>query len=438
MLILPQLIKVKVDKRTKSYYIDKHYEVPLNGHFYCSADDLHPNCLSTVKVECDYCGNLIEKTFRNYLRQNIQGRIKKDACDKCKSIKTKESLLLSNSDQHSIVASQTKEYRKNQSIILRYKNKYGIELDKEKLLYSYSPTQWWKWTYYGSPNGKKLISIPQEIFTEENVDSIFRYVLENEIKYTERNDFLRLSTKILKKYRINFFKFYCQLSPIFILKKLYPDFQFHEFELENTPLNYWNDKNNADDALRYYVDNEVIPNISDIKNELPSYFTFSNIRNSSFKSLAYVISKHYSSFFEWVNALYPQFSLTEKDFNDVLAFDGTKLNSNEEKIVYELLKKDLRFNCQSVGLNKKYKFRDEQNNANYIPDFLINDNVIVEYFGLFREKFGNSRILKDYYYKTLRKIDFYSNLNNYIFISIFPNELSDIPKLKSKIINLLN
>ena len=79
------------------------------------------------------------------------------------------------------------------------------------------------------------------------------------------------------------------------------------------------------------------------------------------------------------------------------------------------------------GTAKNNKYINDKKGENYIPDFIIdlgNKKVIIEYFGLFRKKF-TTHIYKEYCEKAERKIEFFTSLDNVIFIAIYPEDIKD-------------
>ncbi|WP_434417374.1 DUF7487 domain-containing protein [Tissierella praeacuta] len=60
----------------------------MNHSCEVKAEDLTKSSQMKVKVQCDYCGDIIEKTFAKYIKQ--RNVIAKDSCYKCFPIKQKE------------------------------------------------------------------------------------------------------------------------------------------------------------------------------------------------------------------------------------------------------------------------------------------------------------------------------------------------------------
>jgi hypothetical protein len=372
----------------------------------------------------------VSKLLPNRTRKAVQGRIIK--------------LKLSYSDPNKKGISKNKDYSAKSSIKSRYKTKFGIELDFSLGIYTYDCIQWWNWLYYGTPNGKKLKSLPIEIYNDNNnLFKIIKYVFIEVLNYKTKDDFLNLKIDILKKYKIDFKHQIKSITLCDLLNHLFPNYNFKPFELNNVPLGYWKNINNCDEYMKYVIEELIgLDNFTNFKNEIPSIFNYRTVRKLGYGILAYCINtyKHYDSFYQWLNKLYPEWNLTPEDFSENHGFDGIRLNSSEEVSVYNLMKKDLSLDVKAIGLGKTFKFYDSNTKNNYVPDFLINyknRKIIVEYFGLYREKYGKSEILKNYYFKTHDKIKYFSNIDDYDFIYILHDEIKDLELLKNKLINSL-
>lgn len=330
------------------------------------------------------------------------------------------------------VIGRTKKYRKEHSNIYRYQRDYGIVLDNNLLFNSYNEIDWWKFTYYNTPNGSKLKMLPLEICNDiEKLSNIIRYVITYEMKFDTRDKLIKLKTDDLKQYKI-YYKHSCYNTVYSIIKDIFYVYDIKPFELQNSPINYWKDINNCDDFMKYFIENELQFNDNNIHlnlNNLSSIFTSQNLRDMNYNGLVYCIFtyNHYKSFYEWVNKLYPSWKLKEDNFNQFISKDGYYFDSNEEKIVYEFIKYNLNIDIKVVNKNKNFKFYNETYNENYIPDYIIklhDKDIIIEYFGLYCNNSKNE-FIKKYKEKTIRKIDFFSKLNNYKFISIYPQDLKD-------------
>lgn len=91
LIIENQIVEVKWHPKNKAYYENLGYQYTKIGDvFYVKVEDLSPRSKSIVKVECDFCHNIIDVKYQNY--QN-RGKLSDGyACTNCKSIKAKISI----------------------------------------------------------------------------------------------------------------------------------------------------------------------------------------------------------------------------------------------------------------------------------------------------------------------------------------------------------
>jgi hypothetical protein len=254
------------------------------------------------------------------------------------------------------------------------------------------------------------------------------------MKLDTREKLLTLDLYKLQDYKINY-KHTFRSSTYGILSLLYSEYNIKPYELSRVPHNYWKNKDNANEYMEYFLNNIVnVKLLKNIKLELSSYFNKKYMEDvGCYLLYCLYYYKHYNSFFEWLNYLHSEWNLDEKYFNNYIGFDNTKLNSGEEVILYNFLKKDVGLNIKATGTKRKskYKYYNEIYNEYYIPDFLLklNDKThIIEYFGMWQES-PISKIFINYYYKTIRKIDYFTryceNNPEYSFIALFPNDLKN-------------
>ena len=64
----------------------------------------------------------------------------------------------------------------------KYKDKYGIILDKNIGIRSLSIIEWYEYFVNGTPNGSKLYQIPQCFINKEELPKLFKYVIEEKIR----------------------------------------------------------------------------------------------------------------------------------------------------------------------------------------------------------------------------------------------------------------
>lgn len=93
MLISNQIVKVPWAEKTQKHYINLGYSyTKLKDLFDCKVEDLTKSSIVKVKVKCDYCGQIFEKTYLNYNQQHDD--VLGDACKCCRPLKQKYSNLL--------------------------------------------------------------------------------------------------------------------------------------------------------------------------------------------------------------------------------------------------------------------------------------------------------------------------------------------------------
>lgn len=122
-----------------------------------------------------------------------------------------------------------------------------------------------------------------------------------------------------------------------------------------------------------------------------------------------------------------QIILKYLDFNNIdyseysdRIYDNQLFDSKEELIVYKKLKEHFPSIIKGTKKNKVYNALE---NEGYIPDFIVDKIVFIEYFGMFKPESKNE-IFKDYVSKTYRKNKFYNSIcENYL--DIYPGDLSE-------------
>lgn len=121
MIVPNQEIEIIWKPANKKWLVSKGYIfTKYNDIVLIKAEDLPLGSHKNIKVQCDYCGEIVEKGFKEYLR----GRkvIKKDCCSKCQKLKTaeicKEKYGVSNVFQRPEIKEKIKETNIN---------KYGHE-----------------------------------------------------------------------------------------------------------------------------------------------------------------------------------------------------------------------------------------------------------------------------------------------------------------------
>lgn len=211
-----------------------------------------------------------------------------------------------------------------------------------------------------------------------------------------------------------------------IFKIVYPNFPLYQWELVTN--NYWNSEQNRIKSIKELIEYE------NLKFEnIPLFFTHDTISNKGYGKFNGVCDKYYQSdYFHWINEVFPN-SFTQQDFHKTMhVHDGIKMHSKKEIILHDIFKTIFNKVLYVGKSNKEYHFYNEIENEKYIPDWILNDNIIVEYFGWYNPEQKHNLII-NYTNKANRKIDFYNSLDNFGTLFIFPNDLKDENKLMQKI-----
>jgi hypothetical protein len=312
------------------------------------------------------------------------------------------------------------------SNIRKYKSKHNIILDFNKMFDTYTPLEWYKYFIQG-----QIPKIPYEITrNEENRKEIIKHVICNVLNKKSRNQIITITDNDFKKYRIYYLKKNRNICDL--LNEIFPKYNFKEWEFAIVPSGFWKNKNNADDYLRWFVNNKLTMNEINIKVDIPKVFSVDALRKIGEHKLNAIIHsfKHYDNYFEWISKVFPDWDLKESDFNSYFSFDGIEFRSREECILYEFIKRNLGLSIISTGNKRKgNKYFNEIQNESYYPDFLIKNKekpIIIEYFGMLRlgEK-SKSEIFIKYKEKTERKIEYFSNLEDAYFIDLYPDDLKE-------------
>lgn len=209
------------------------------------------------------------------------------------------------------------------------------------------------------------------------------------------------------------------------IMKVY-DNKYAAYKFKTVGQNYWKHKENANRALKYYIEEDQQIPIE----KIPLYLTLNNLQKNA-RTLYNIIydKRFHKTLFEWVNDIYPN-RFEERDFS--VGSTRNYFDSKEEEMIYEYLKDEYK--------NVIYNKRNCDNTVEFrgmIPDFIVfTDNAcyFVEYFGLYvPENVGTSKRISDYVKKTDKKIEKYKTIKHRV-IHLFPKDLDDnMSGLKDKL-----
>lgn len=246
------------------------------------------------------------------------------------------------------------------------------------------------------------------------------YLMKYNIKYN-RNDWLSVCfgkltddiklKSLIKKHFGSYYNFICMCFPNY-------NFKQWEFEVLDVPNYYWDNKNNRNQCYKFGIENLIKDGFINDESEILSINNM--VRREYFNPT--LVSKYgINDIIKYLKSK----NITPKEYSQKFLFNNILFDSMEEKDLYIFIK-GLKLNI--IKNIRSNKFYNDIYNENYIPDFIIkwfDKNIIVEYFGLYRDNNNNSNILKKYYNKTKRKITFYNNLDNYLFLPMYPDDLKN-------------
>lgn len=209
----------------------------------------------------------------------------------------------------------------------------------------------------------------------------------------------------------------------------YYDNTYPAYKFNTRSENYWKDKDNRIQALKYLIEKDMNIPIG----KVPLYLTCENVRKNS-STMRNLLKKYYkSNVWKWVNELYPG-KFVEEDFN--ITVIRNVFDSADEHVIHDILVE--KFD------NVIYNQRNTKNTIKIMgmnPDwFVFTDNGIwvVEYFGIGIDmKEYNTRI--DYYKKRMaKKLEKYKKLDWCGKVFLFPDDLKDNFKGLEEKIKVIN
>ncbi|WP_066175583.1 DUF4046 domain-containing protein [Bacillus marinisedimentorum] len=202
-------------------------------------------------------------------------------------------------------------------------------------------------------------------------------------------------------------------SPIQLVNTIFPG-EFDITEFQRVPNQYWFTKEHRTEALRTYCKKRSI-----LREDIPAlnraYF------RKHFPRFISMVDRHYESkFYLWIMDSFPEFDFKPEDFNLLIGQDGQVCDSKEELAIHNYLLHVI--DRRSVQRESERIYNHNENEV-YIPDWIIRQNdriFLIEYFGLY----GSTKY-PGYDEKTERKVTFFRDLDNYVFIAIYPDDFHE-------------
>jgi hypothetical protein len=225
------------------------------------------------------------------------------------------------------------------------------------------------------------------------------------------------------------------------------DWEWHQFNIS--------DKTTLIRQLRELVFYRLNQYIVNPKEDIPHYINYSFIKCHYSKFVKQINKKRFDNFYDWCCEAFPEYASYWKpeDFGICLAFDGTRCNSLDEKIIYEFIKLDFGLQyIKAIGYEKSgehiFILPEDHEDNKYCPDFVVeyidknnikiklDKPVYIEYYGLYTEN-HHTKVLDNYREKTYRKNNYFKSLNNIIFIDLYPEDLkNNLQGVRDKLKNL--
>ena len=93
-MLITKTVMIKWNSKIKKHYVDLGYEfTKMKDSFVVNVNDLTDGSAVMVDVECDYCKNVYQKHWCNYILENKKSLIHKDCCKLCTKKKIQESSM---------------------------------------------------------------------------------------------------------------------------------------------------------------------------------------------------------------------------------------------------------------------------------------------------------------------------------------------------------
>lgn len=121
-MLLDKTVIITLAKQNRKHYLSFGYDGKNGDAIEVLIEHLPKNVDVIVRVECDYCGEVMLRTYANHFKQINKDIIKKDSCTKCAGKKRLESNLVVYGIDSLTKLDSTKQKMKNTLI-----ERYGVE-----------------------------------------------------------------------------------------------------------------------------------------------------------------------------------------------------------------------------------------------------------------------------------------------------------------------
>lgn len=290
------------------------------------------------------------------------------------------------------------------------------------------PGRFKKWEFYNM----KTIS------KEETIEAV-RWVFLEKLKIPPKDIPLVARRSLFDEYKI--------MNPITIHFKTYknaiiesfPEMEFHHWQFYQIRSGFWEIEKNRIEILKELI--EDFFNTTAL--EAVKYLNHSHMKAQKLRKFSVICDKFYDGdFYNWFNLTYPNLLTRDEFYHSMYKNDPSKqFDSMGEYRIFNFVKNELGIEIVYCGRNGNYKLHNEKENENYIPDFIINGNIICEFYGYYKPDSEISRFI-EYAEKTERKNTFYQKYceeNNLYFLELYNEDLEfDFKGLREKIEKYIN
>lgn len=205
----------------------------------------------------------------------------------------------------------------------------------------------------------------------------------------------------------------------------FPDANFHHWSFHQLEQGFWLKEENRILILKELIEDDLQLNPKDIPKYINNEYLLLNQGNKFISAC----EKYFdSSFYNWVNTCYPNL-FTEDEYNQI-AFQhrpSREFDSVGEYQIFQFVNDVLGMDIVYCGRKSKYKLHNKQEGENYIPDFMIDHDILCEYYGFYSPR-PTTQYFKDYIEKTHRKNAFYKRYcpdNKLYFLELYEEDLLD-------------
>lgn len=273
---------------------------------------------------------------------------------------------------------------------------------------------------------------PKTWNNKQNVINAVRDMVFNKINIKNYTEIFKISSKQFKKYRFGAILNEYHYNIPKLMQECFPEYDLLTWRFYKIPQGYWDKKEHRILALKDFIENVAQISIEDIPLNITSGFLHDNT-----PKLHYVSIKYYKgNLFNWINEIYPNIFRYE-DFTENIGKDGTRLDSRDEVKIHNLFLDCFNKVEHFENMNdKKNQLHNKNSNEYYVPDWILDENIIVEYFGLYAPH-RNTKFSKKYLLRTYKKIEFYNSYceqNEFIFVDLYPDDMkNNLQGIKDKL-----